>query len=162
MNKFLKDESGATAIEYGLIAAAMATCLILIMPYLVNALSARFENTALKMNSQWWMSCDVNLRCIAAHLDFNFFHSAKICGVQAPKPSPLSMGEWTKTLDQLGSSQYRAIDNHLSFVSVWVRCAYANCQSHEPPKSYGHKPSWLWLRVGNSHAFLAPMYLLYL
>lgn len=52
MNNFLKDESGATAIEYGLIAAAMATCLILIMPYLVNALSARFENTALKMNSQ--------------------------------------------------------------------------------------------------------------
>ena len=52
MKKFLKNESGATAIEYGLIAGAMATCLILIMPYLVNALSTRFENTALKLNTQ--------------------------------------------------------------------------------------------------------------
>jgi pilus assembly protein Flp/PilA len=36
MNKFLKDESGATAIEYGLIAAAMAVCLLVAMPYITT------------------------------------------------------------------------------------------------------------------------------
>ena len=44
MNKFLKDESGATAIEYGLIAAAMAVCLLTAMPYITSALSWRFNN----------------------------------------------------------------------------------------------------------------------
>lgn len=50
MKKFLKDESGATAIEYGLIAAAMAICLITAMPYITAALVWRFNNiaTALK------------------------------------------------------------------------------------------------------------------
>jgi pilus assembly protein Flp/PilA len=43
MNKFLKDESGATAIEYGLIAAAMAICLLLIMPYITGGLSTKFS-----------------------------------------------------------------------------------------------------------------------
>jgi pilus assembly protein Flp/PilA len=43
MNKFLKDESGATAIEYGLIAAAMAVCLLVAMPYITTALSTKFS-----------------------------------------------------------------------------------------------------------------------
>jgi pilus assembly protein Flp/PilA len=43
MNKFLKDESGATAIEYGLIAAAMAVCLLVAMPYITTALNERFS-----------------------------------------------------------------------------------------------------------------------
>jgi pilus assembly protein Flp/PilA len=46
MNKFLKDESGATAIEYGLIAAAMAICLLTAMPYISSALVWRFNNIA--------------------------------------------------------------------------------------------------------------------
>jgi pilus assembly protein Flp/PilA len=45
MNKFVRfmnDESGATAIEYGLIAAAMGTCLIAAMPSITAALSSKF------------------------------------------------------------------------------------------------------------------------
>ena len=41
--KFLKDESGATAIEYVLIAAAMAAVLILVMPTLTTAISGQFS-----------------------------------------------------------------------------------------------------------------------
>jgi pilus assembly protein Flp/PilA len=44
MKKFLKNESGATAIEYGLIAAAMAVCLIIIEPYITTALSTKFSS----------------------------------------------------------------------------------------------------------------------
>ncbi len=44
MRKFAKDQSGATAIEYGLIAAAMAVCLILVMPFITSALKWRFNN----------------------------------------------------------------------------------------------------------------------
>ena len=44
MDKFLKDQSGATAIEYGLIAAAMAVCLLTAMPYVTNALVKKFNN----------------------------------------------------------------------------------------------------------------------
>ena len=40
--KFLKDESGATAIEYTLIAAAMALVLVTIMPTLTSAIKAQF------------------------------------------------------------------------------------------------------------------------
>jgi len=40
--KFLKDESGATAIEYTLIAAAMALVLVTIMPTLTKAITAQF------------------------------------------------------------------------------------------------------------------------
>ena len=40
--KFLKDESGATAIEYVLIAAAMAAVLITVMPTLTAAISGQF------------------------------------------------------------------------------------------------------------------------
>ena len=44
MRKFLNDQSGATAIEYGLIAAAMAACLLTAMPYITNALVKKFNN----------------------------------------------------------------------------------------------------------------------
>jgi pilus assembly protein Flp/PilA len=45
MNKlmrFVKDESGATAIEYGLIAAAIGLMLVVVMPLLATALSGVF------------------------------------------------------------------------------------------------------------------------
>jgi pilus assembly protein Flp/PilA len=42
MNKFLKDESGATAIEYGLIAAAMGLALVVAMPSITNAIKTKF------------------------------------------------------------------------------------------------------------------------
>jgi pilus assembly protein Flp/PilA len=41
---FLKDEQGATAIEYGLIAAAMAICLLVAMPFITSALTTKFNN----------------------------------------------------------------------------------------------------------------------
>ncbi|MDE2444871.1 MAG: Flp family type IVb pilin [Alphaproteobacteria bacterium] len=44
MKTFLNDQSGATAIEYGLIAAAMAACLLTAMPYITNALTKKFNN----------------------------------------------------------------------------------------------------------------------
>ena len=37
---FLKDEAGATAIEYSLIAAALAACLIGAMPFITNGIYA--------------------------------------------------------------------------------------------------------------------------
>jgi pilus assembly protein Flp/PilA len=43
MKKFLKDESGATAIEYGLIAAALGLMLIALMPLLSSQLSVTFS-----------------------------------------------------------------------------------------------------------------------
>jgi pilus assembly protein Flp/PilA len=53
MNKlvrFVNDESGATAIEYGLIAAAMAVCLIAAMPFIKTAIITKFTSigTAIK------------------------------------------------------------------------------------------------------------------
>jgi len=42
MKKFLKDESGVTAIEYGLIAAAMGLVLMTAAPTLANAIGAKF------------------------------------------------------------------------------------------------------------------------
>ena len=44
MNKFLKDESGATAIEYGLIAAAMGLALITAMPSITQAITSKFSS----------------------------------------------------------------------------------------------------------------------
>lgn len=46
MNKivrFVKDESGATAIEYGLIAAATGLALVLVMPSISSSLQSLFE-----------------------------------------------------------------------------------------------------------------------
>lgn len=44
--KFIKDESGVTAIEYSLIAAAMAVVLVVAGPTLANAISAKFVTIA--------------------------------------------------------------------------------------------------------------------
>lgn len=44
MKNFLRDESGATAIEYGMIAAAMAVAILVIEPYITTALSAKFSS----------------------------------------------------------------------------------------------------------------------
>ena len=49
MNKlvrFAKDESGATAIEYGLIAAAMGLALVTAMPILATAITGKFSSLA--------------------------------------------------------------------------------------------------------------------
>jgi pilus assembly protein Flp/PilA len=51
MKKFLKDESGATAIEYGLIAAAIGLMLVLVMPLLAGALSGIFGQITDALNS---------------------------------------------------------------------------------------------------------------
>ncbi|HMT14326.1 MAG TPA: Flp family type IVb pilin [Aestuariivirga sp.] len=44
MKKFLADESGATAIEYGLIAAATGLALVLVMPTIKDRLGNTFNN----------------------------------------------------------------------------------------------------------------------
>ena len=47
--RFAKDESGATAIEYGLIAALMSVALIAAFPTVITALKAAFSNIATNM-----------------------------------------------------------------------------------------------------------------
>ncbi|VAW03373.1 Flp pilus assembly protein, pilin Flp [hydrothermal vent metagenome] len=42
--KFYKDESGATAIEYGLIAAATGLALVATMPAIKTALTSTFNS----------------------------------------------------------------------------------------------------------------------
>jgi pilus assembly protein Flp/PilA len=49
--RFLKDESGATAIEYGLIAALISVALIAGASSLGNALNSTFQGLSTKMNS---------------------------------------------------------------------------------------------------------------
>jgi len=44
VSRFLKDESGATAIEYGLIAALIAVVLVAVMTTLKGGLTAAFDN----------------------------------------------------------------------------------------------------------------------
>ena len=54
MNKFVRfmnDESGATAIEYGLIAAAMGLMLVAVMPVLAGAISTVFQLLATGVTS---------------------------------------------------------------------------------------------------------------
>ena len=46
MKRFLKDESGATAIEYGLIAALIAVTIIAAVTSLGGALNAKFTTAA--------------------------------------------------------------------------------------------------------------------
>ena len=46
MSKFIKDESGATAIEYGLIAALIAVALIGGATAIGNSLDEKFNNVA--------------------------------------------------------------------------------------------------------------------
>ena len=44
MKAFLKDQSGATAIEYGLIAAAMGLALVTAMPLLAGKVVTKFSS----------------------------------------------------------------------------------------------------------------------
>jgi pilus assembly protein Flp/PilA len=48
--RFVKDESGATAIEYGLIAALISVALITGATTLGNTLNATFDGLATKMS----------------------------------------------------------------------------------------------------------------
>lgn len=47
--KFLKDESGATAIEYGLIAAGIAVAIIAVVNTLGSKLNTMFGNIATQL-----------------------------------------------------------------------------------------------------------------
>ena len=49
--RFVKDESGATAIEYGLIAALIALAIITGAGALGNALNAKFTGVATTLNA---------------------------------------------------------------------------------------------------------------
>ena len=44
--RFVKDDSGATAIEYGLIAAAMGLALVVAMPILASSITGKFSSLA--------------------------------------------------------------------------------------------------------------------
>jgi pilus assembly protein Flp/PilA len=46
IRRFLKDESGATAIEYGLIAALVSVAIIAMLSLLGNNLNATFKTVA--------------------------------------------------------------------------------------------------------------------
>ena len=48
--RFVKDESGATAIEYGLIAALIALAIMVGAEMLGNAINNQFERIANKLN----------------------------------------------------------------------------------------------------------------
>ena len=47
--RFIKDESGATAIEYGLIAAATGLVLVAVMPGIETALNTTFTTISSAM-----------------------------------------------------------------------------------------------------------------
>ena len=49
--KFAKDESGATAIEYGLIAALIAVAIIGAATFLGGSLSSMFNEVGTKLNT---------------------------------------------------------------------------------------------------------------
>jgi pilus assembly protein Flp/PilA len=49
LRAFLRDESGATAIEYGLIAAGIAVAIITVVQGLGTKLSATFANITSKL-----------------------------------------------------------------------------------------------------------------
>jgi pilus assembly protein Flp/PilA len=51
LSKLLRDEAGATAIEYGLIAALIAVAAIAAMQGLGGALTTTFNNTSSAMTS---------------------------------------------------------------------------------------------------------------
>jgi pilus assembly protein Flp/PilA len=44
MKQFFRDDAGATAIEYGLIAAAMGLALVTAMPSIKNAIKTKFTS----------------------------------------------------------------------------------------------------------------------
>ena len=51
MKNFFKNESGATAIEYGLIAAAMGLGLVAVMPTLATSIMDKFGSIAVHVTS---------------------------------------------------------------------------------------------------------------
>ena len=51
VTKFVKDESGATAIEYGLIAALIAVAMIVGARSVGTAVNAKFSNVAGRVNA---------------------------------------------------------------------------------------------------------------
>ena len=51
MTRFIKDESGATAIEYGLIAALIGVFLVSALGILGGALDAKFNDAATELNN---------------------------------------------------------------------------------------------------------------
>jgi pilus assembly protein Flp/PilA len=51
MKKFINDESGATAIEYGLIAAAMGLMLVIVMPIIADSVSEVFGKLSSGLSS---------------------------------------------------------------------------------------------------------------
>ena len=50
VSRFVKDESGATAIEYGLIAAGISVAIITVVQGLGTKLSTTFSNITSKLN----------------------------------------------------------------------------------------------------------------
>jgi len=52
LSKFVKDESGATAIEYGLIAAGISVAIIVTVNLLGSTLDGTFSFVNTEMNSQ--------------------------------------------------------------------------------------------------------------
>ncbi len=51
VQKFIDDKSGATAIEYGLIAALIAVAIIIGATSVGTAVNAKFANVAARVNS---------------------------------------------------------------------------------------------------------------
>jgi pilus assembly protein Flp/PilA len=49
MKKFLRDETGATSIEYGLIAVATGLALVAVMPTLKTKITATYSTLSAKM-----------------------------------------------------------------------------------------------------------------
>jgi pilus assembly protein Flp/PilA len=50
IGRFMRDESGATAIEYGLIAAGISVAIIVIVKQLGSTLNAKFTEIDTKLN----------------------------------------------------------------------------------------------------------------
>jgi len=50
-SRFLKDKSGVTAIEYGLIAAFLAVCLVAATPKITSGLSGQFATIGTNISS---------------------------------------------------------------------------------------------------------------
>ena len=50
LKRFAKDQSGATAIEYGLIAAGISVAIITVVQGLGSKLSTTFSNITTKLN----------------------------------------------------------------------------------------------------------------
>jgi pilus assembly protein Flp/PilA len=49
LKSFLRDESGATAIEYGLIAAGISVAIVVVVQTLGTNLNTTFDNIATKL-----------------------------------------------------------------------------------------------------------------